>query len=285
MKYTSYEDLSDCIRRNAWKIPQDIDLIVGIPRSGLLAALMLSELIGKRCIDIDTFIGGREMSWGDRQKLRRTEATSKVLILDDTVYSGRSMTAAREKLKHLKGKYDFVFGCIYTDGRHAKKHVDIFFEDMLLTGEEKFLYEWNVFGQRVKYALYSMWDIDGLLCKNPPNDRNTEEYEAYLPNAIPMVVPTMRVGALVTYRLEKYRSVTEAWLKAYGIDYGELFMFPALDRLTRKKSASPAQYKAEIYGRAAWAKIFYESDEKQAVRIHEMCGKPVFCYENGQMYI
>ena len=285
MKYTNYEDLSNCIRRNAWKIPQDIDLIVGIPRSGLLAALMLSEVIGKRCTDIDTFIEGREMSWGDRQKLRSTETTRKVLILDDTVYSGRSMTAAREKLKPLKDKYDFVFGSIYIDGTHAKDYVDIFFEDMLLTGESEFYYGWNVLGQRQKRTKYSMWDIDGLLCKNPPSDRNAEEYEAYLPKAIPMVIPTMRIGALVTYRLEKYRSVTEAWLKAYGIDYGELFMFPALDRQTRKKSASPERYKADIYGRANWAKIFYESDEKQAVRIHEMCGKPVFCYENGQMYI
>jgi len=285
MKYTSYEDLSNCIRRNVWKIPQDIDLIVGIPRSGLLAALMLSELIGKRCTDIDTFVEGREMSWGERQKLHGTETTRKVLILDDTVYSGRSMTAAREKLKPLVGKYEFVFGCIYTDGKHAKEYVNIFFEDMLLTGERKFLYEWNVLGQREKYALNGMWDIDGLLCKNPPDDRNSEEYEAYLPNAIPMVIPRMRIGALVTYRLEKYRSVTEAWLKAYGINYGELFMFPAPDRKVRKRSASPEQYKAEIYGRASWAKIFYESDEKQAVRIHEMCGKPVFCYENGQMYI
>ena len=285
MKYTNYEDLSNCIRRNAWKIPQDIDLIVGIPRSGLLAALMLSEVIGKRCTDIDTFIEGREMSWGYRQKLRGTETTRKVLILDDTVYSGRSMTAAREKLKPLKDKYDFVFGSIYIDGTRAKDYVDIFFEDMLLTGESEFYYGWNVLGQRQKRTKYCMWDIDGLLCKNPPDDRNTEEYEAYLPNAVPMVIPKMRIGALVTYRLEKYRSVTEAWLKSYGINYGELFMFPALDRLTRKKSASPAQYKAEIYGRTNWAKIFYESDEKQAVRIHEMCGKPVFCYENGKMYI
>lgn len=52
MTYTTYEDLSNCIRRNVWKVPADVDLIVGVPRSGMIPALMLAELMNKRCADL-----------------------------------------------------------------------------------------------------------------------------------------------------------------------------------------------------------------------------------------
>jgi hypothetical protein len=48
---------------------------------------------------------------------------------------------------------------------------------------------------------------------------------------------------------------------------------------------SPAKYKARIYKEATWAQLFYESDADQAVRIFQRTGKPVFCYENGKMYM
>lgn len=90
MTYKSYEDLSDCIRRNAWKIPQDVDLIVGVPRSGMIPALMLAELLNKRRADLDAFIEGREMSCGGRQRLmRETVRTKKVLVLDWRYENGR----------------------------------------------------------------------------------------------------------------------------------------------------------------------------------------------------
>lgn len=33
MKYITIADLSDTIRKNIWKIPHDIDCVIGIPRS------------------------------------------------------------------------------------------------------------------------------------------------------------------------------------------------------------------------------------------------------------
>ena len=36
--FVTIGDLSDTIKRNIWKIPHDVDLVVGITRSGTLAA-------------------------------------------------------------------------------------------------------------------------------------------------------------------------------------------------------------------------------------------------------
>lgn len=285
MTYKSYEDLSDCIRRNAWKIPQNVDLIVGVPRSGMIPALMLAELLNKRCADLDAFIEGREMSCGGRQRLvRETTRMKKVLVLDDTVFSGNAMRKARKRLAPLEGKYDIIYGCVYAEGKNTKQMVDLWLEDIWCEGEKMWLYEWNVLHHYGKKTQLSMWDIDGLICKDPPDDRNTLVYEAYLPDAVPMVIPTTRIGAFVTYRLERYRGVTEAWLHGHGIDYGELLMFNAPNRDIRNSMMSPAKYKAQLYRQATWAQLFMESDARQAERIFQLAGKPVWCYENGRVY-
>jgi len=285
MIYTSYEDLSDVVRQNAWKIPADVDLIVGVPRSGMIPALMLAELLNKRCADLDAFIEGREMSCGNRQQFMSAGKTEKVLVIDDTLYSGAAMRKTRERLAPLEDKYKILYACVYAEGKKAKNAVDIYLYDIWRPGEKMWLYEWNVLHHYPKKTEVSMWDVDGLVCKNPPDDRNTSAYEAYLPNAIPIIVPTTKVGAFVTYRLEKYRGVTEEWLKNHGIEYGELVMFNAPDRDTRNGTMSPAKYKARLYKAATWAQIFYESDADQAERIFQRTGKPVFCYENGKMYM
>lgn len=285
MVYKSYEDLSDCIRRNVWKIPSDVDLIVGVPRSGMIPALMLAELLNKRCADLDSFIDGKEMSCGGRVRLIRKGDVRKVLVVDDTVYGGSAMKKVRERLDGFEDKYDITYCCIYAEGRNAKELVDIYLQDVWRPDERMWLYEWNILHHYPRKTKVSMWDIDGLLCKDPPDDRNTNEYEAYLPNAIPMIIPTTFVGALVTYRLEKYRSVTEKWLKGHGIEYGDLKMFNASSRDDRNRMESPARYKAYLYAKAQWAQLFVESEVRQAERIFQLTGKPVFCYANGKMYI
>lgn len=283
MNYKRYEDLSDCIRRNIWKIPQDVDLIVGVPRSGMIPALMIAELLNKRCCDIDSFVEGKVFSCGGRGNLIKKTDITKVLVLDDTVYGGGAMKRAKEKVASRSDMFDIIFGCVYAEGKNAKSFVDIYLEDNYRPGPH-WLYEWNILHHYEDISKWSMWDIDGLLCKEPPADTNRQAYEEYLPNAIPMIIPTTEVGALVTYRLNIYRPVTEKWLKEHGIRYRELHMFDAPDRDTRGRMESSENYKARIYRNAPWAKLFFESSRYQAERIHQLTGKPVFSYEDGRLY-
>ena len=275
--------MADCIRRNLWKVPSDVDLVVGIPRSGMIPALMLAELLNKRCADLDTFIEGRCMSYGTRGGMMRHGKENKVFVIDDCVCSGKSINKVREQLLPMVGEYDFVYGCVYAESPKAEEHVDVYFED-ISQSDKVYMKEWNILHLFKNRTKASMWDIDGLLCKDPPSDQDIVVYESYLPNAIPMIIPTNRVGALVTYRLEKYRGVTEEWLKKQGVEYGELMMFNAPDRDTRNGTISSAKYKANLYRNASWAQMFVESDRKQAEKIFQISGKPVFCYENGKMY-
>lgn len=276
--------MANCIRRNLWKVPSDVDVIVGIPRSGMIPALMMAEWMNKPCADLDAFVEGRKMSCGTRGGMMRSGQSGKVVVIDDCVKSGKSLEKVREQLAPIADGRKIVYGCVYAESEKAKQTVDFWLEDISTQGKEAYMKEWNILHLFRRSMGSSMWDIDGLLCKNPPDDRDIAAYEAYLPNAVPMVIPVNRIGAFVTYRLEKYRSVTEEWLRKHGIEYGKLEMFDAPDRDTRNASVSSARYKARVYREATWASLFYESDVRQAEKIHQLTGKPVFCYDNGKLY-
>jgi uncharacterized HAD superfamily protein len=284
MIYKNYQDMADTIRRNLWKVPQDVDLIVGVPRSGMIPALMIAELLNKRCTDLDTFLEGRETSHGKRGDMMRRGTEGRVLVVDDASFSGRSIAAVRQRLAAVADRHDISYCCVYAEGHRAAGMSDIVFEDVSSHGGGGCLKEWNILHLFRNRMGASMWDIDGLVCKDPPDDRDAAAYEAYLPKALPMVIPTEKVGAFVTYRLEKYRVVTEQWLKGHGVTYGELRMFDAPSRDVRNGTVSSARYKADAYGSTPWAQLFVESDRRQAEKIHQWTGKPVWCYENGRIY-
>ena len=163
--------------------------------------------------------------------------------------------------------------------------VDLYFEDVRVPGVGLYLYEWNIMHFDADYSEHFMYDIDGIVCKDPPDENvDTNAYEEYIKNPVTMVIPSRKLGAFVTYRLNKYRNITETWLKSLGIEYNNLYMFNAKSYAERANSATPAQYKSLVYGNADWAMLFIESDDKQAQEIAKATHKPVFCFENGKMY-
>lgn len=280
MIYKSYSDLAATIRNNIWKIPDDVDIIVGIPRSGMIPALFIAEYLNKKCVDIDAFIAGTEISTGGRgERFMRKGTPNKILVIDDSCCSGRAMGRAKLKLSGFYGKYTIIFGCVYLENPESKKFVDIFFEEI---PSDITFYEWNILQHGGHMQL---WDIDGVVCKDPPSDDNTEEYEKYLESAVPMIIPSQPIVGFVTYRLGKYWDVTERWLKRYGIKYHSMFMFKADNRESRNNSISPAQYKSYIYSKLPQAKLFIESEDFQASEICRLSNKPCYCYSTSKMYI
>ena len=130
-----------------------------------------------------------------------------------------------------------------------------------------------------------LYDMDGVLCVDPPDERNEEEYQKYIMDAIPLFIPRTKIGGIMTYRLIKNMKVTQEWLKRYGITYNELSMFNADSWQKRKDSGiSPEMFKGEYYRTHDNYQLFVESNDHQARRIHEISGKPVYCVETNKMY-
>lgn len=287
--YITFSDLSKDIRNNLWKIPHDIDFVICIPRAGTVCGSMIAEHLNVPLIDIDSFINGIEPSGGVRLTLRnniKEKERQKALVVDDCVFWGNAVKQAKDKLNPFNEKYDFVFCAIYLEG-HNPDVADIYLEDVSHYSPKgiQVIYEWNVFNHLPYIMENTMFDLDGVFCVEPPDDINEKEYLEYIKNAIPLFIPRVKIGRIVTYRISKNMSITEEWLKNNGISYNQLIMFKADSREERNNSGiSPELMKASIYKADPNAILFIESDDYQAKRIHEISGKQVLCISTNKLY-
>jgi uncharacterized HAD superfamily protein len=288
MKFITLADLARTIRENMHKVPHGVDFVMGVPRSGVLAASMIAEFLNAPLIDVDSFVFGASPTGGNRMRFHTgTGAPRKrVLVVDDTMFHGRSLRASRAKLEPFAWQYEFIYMVVYLEGPCAD--VDLWMEDLRMYTEnfKSFvLYEWNIFHHIPRFMEVCIYDIDGVLCIDPPDERAGQAYIDYIANAVPLFTPTVKIGEIVSFRLEKYRDVTERWLRGQGIKYDRLTLFPARSWDERAGSGkSAAGFKADIYFQRTWAKLFVESDDNQAREIRRISGKPVYCVQSNKMH-
>ena len=113
MNYRNIKDLNNTILQGLSIIPRDFDLIVGVPRSGMLPANLLSLYLNRPYTDIDSFLNGHIYKAGARSQFFEEGAYKKVLVVDDSIASGSAMIECKEKLKHLEDKFDLNYCAIY----------------------------------------------------------------------------------------------------------------------------------------------------------------------------
>lgn len=280
MNYKSTNDLYSGILNHIDIIPHDIDLIVGIPRSGMLVANYIALLLNKPLTDLNGLFENRIISSGKTKNIgnfvKNINECRKILVVEDSVSSGESIDNCKKRLNDGAFNCQFIFFAAYVNPVYKDK-VDCYLEAVELPR----IFEWNLFHHSILEK--TCMDIDGVLCDDPTDYENDdgENYLKFLENAKPKILPTRKVGYLVSSRLEKYRNETEKWLAKYGVEYGELFM---LDCTAEERTANNlhAKFKSEIYKKTN-ALLFIESSYKQAVEINCSVKKPVFCVETNEM--
>ena len=129
-------------------------------------------------------------------------------------------------------------------------------------------------------------DLDGILCEDPTAEQNDdgELYREFILNATPKLVPTRKIGWIVTSRLAKYKYETELWLKKSGIRYDHLIMLENMTAEERKKRGIHGWFKAKVFKSLPSALLFIESDPSQAKIIADYTHKDVFCPYSGDFY-
>jgi orotate phosphoribosyltransferase len=281
LHYRSLNDLNRAIIYNSPKIPQNTDLIVGVPRSGLLAANILALHLNLPLADIDGFLCGRILTMGKTRKLSSHKFTFKdfknVLIVDDSVMSGSQMDSVRQVVEKTVTNKEIKYCAVFVAPGQENK-VDIAFE----VCPKPRIFEWNFIHSWVLQN--SCVDIDGVICRDPTEAENDdgEKYLKFLNSCSPLFLPTLPIGYLVTCRIEKYRRETEKWLKSHSVEYKKLIMMNLPDKSARQKSGSHSAYKAKIYSESG-SQLFIESSLNQAIEIADYSGKPVLCVEIGNL--
>lgn len=282
LSYKSYGDLIFDIKRNIVKIPSDIDLIVGVPRSGMVPAYMIGLALSKQVCSLPEFIAGMWGEHGQTRKIHTTTKIKKVLIIDDTVSSGKSMTRVKERIAEigLDKKYDCLYMAVYGANNDAFDYADIILEIL----PQPRMFAWNYLNH--VYLENAGLNIDGVLCVDPTPEENDDgkNYVNFVLNARPLYLPKEKVAALITSRLEKYRPQTEQWLREHNVQYDKLYMLENMTAEERRRKGVHAKHKANILKQHPEVSFFIESDPKQAQEIAKITGRPVFCSTNDEKY-
>jgi len=289
MNFRSIAQLSDQLVQWSRKLPRDIDVVVGVPRSGLLVANILATFRNIALADVDGFIEGRCYRTGHVKEgaLNATDGEAhlgflstprRVLVVDDTVSTGASLRRVRERIEAAGLPHTVEYATVYAlPGK--EEMVDYHCE--VLNAPRAF--EWNLFHHRSLLPQMCL-DMDGVLCANPSSreDDDGAAYLRFLDETPPFMVPSAEIGWIVTSRLERYRAETEAWLTKHGVRYRELIMldYPTAD--ARKAMKINGANKADVYRRTG-AVLFVESDVRQAVEIATLARKDVLCIDTMQM--
>ena len=258
-------------------LPRDFDLIVGVPRSGMLPANLIALYLSKPFTDIHSFRNGHIYKSGERGQFIDVKEFKKILIVDDSIASGSAMIKAKDLVSEVSSDFEISYCAIYVvPGK--EKLVDYYFEAVPLPR----YFQWNILNHTdLEKACF---DIDGVLCVDPKVEQNDDgpKYIDFILNAEPLYIPRSNIGTLVTSRLEKYRSETETWLAKNNVKYKNLVMLDLPDMYARQKANNHAIHKANTYKMSEY-KLFIESSLSQAIEINRITGKPVFCTENFEM--
>lgn len=276
MNYRSIADMNNTIVRNLHRLPRDIDLVVGIPRSGLIAANLVSLTANIPMTDLDSFVAGRIYSSGVTKRRsaldRKAWQMRKVLVLDDSINGGDAMRQARAKLAAAETDAEMIFSAIY--GSFATyEEADFIFEEVPWPR----LFQWNFMHH--KFLGRSCIDFDGVLCLAPAAGNGGSAFADDLSQMRPLYLPTRKVRCLVTARPRADLPRLEAWLTAHRIAYDELI---ALDLDGARDPAARATAKAALY-RGCDAELFIEGEHDQAAGIAQLSGKPVLCTGSQRM--
>ena len=277
MNYRNIRDLNNIILKKLSIIPRDFDLIVGVPRSGMLPANLLSLYLNRPYTDIHSFMNGHIYKAGARGQFFDIKQFKKILVVDDSVASGAALQECKENLKHLSADFDIKYCAVYViPGK--EKTVDYFFETVPLPR----YFQWNILNHTTLEK--ACFDIDGVLCADPLPEQNDdgEKYIDFILNAPPLFIPGSKIGTIVTSRLEKYRTQTETWLKANNVKYNDLVMLDLPDMAARQKANNHGGHKAKAYMAKPYV-LFVESELNQAIQINKIAKKPVLCTANFEM--
>lgn len=120
-------------------------------------------MLNVHCIDFSAFIRNEKLSKGITRDVGKNivhaQDAGKVLIIDDSVLSGKSMLEALSKIpSSFQG--EIITATVYSC---SKKHhaVDVVFTHL----EPPRVFEWNLYHHPI--ISDSCFDIDGVLCYDP----------------------------------------------------------------------------------------------------------------------
>ena len=257
--------------------PARYDLIIGVPRSGMLVATIIALKTGKGLTTPELFKEGK--FWHSNQVEDRLawENVKHVLLVDDSVDTGGSMSKAMDAIRS-SGHDTRVTKAALIVHEDATSKVDLYHK---ILGHPR-VFEWNILHRKIA----SYWghgvlavDIDGVLCSEclPGIEQEDSRYVEWINSARPYLIPSFEIDSIITNRPEKFRQATENWLRDHNVKYKELHMWNSPDKSDRNGQLS--RHKIEELLRLK-PDMYWESNWDQAQEIWTATKIPTLCTDN-----
>lgn len=280
-KFITTAELASDANALVRRLPPGLDAVVCVTRSGLLPGTIIATRLHLPMYGVSSsqprrgaFVlpGGLRMADYEEREVKH------VLLVDDTVATGHAMEHCLPVVKDAWPAAKVTRAVVYC---HPDKTASADVYEVLYGGFHWL--EWNWISSGI--AQVCGVDFDGILCEDivPEDDDDGPRYRKALENARPLHVPRFRpVPIIVTARHERYRDVTEAWLRRHGALYERLVMRDwDYDSEGGDRVEAIAEYKAAHVVEAG-LKLFAESEPAQAISIARWTGGQVLCPALGK---
>lgn len=248
-------------------LPRKFDIVIGIPRKGMILAYIAGIELGIPVATIDTF---KNRSFQIPTKLKQKKQYQNILLIDDCVGVGVQMKKAKEELLKINPKLKISTAAPFVTSDQAKNIT--------------YYYTINKGGAlateldltRAPMTVTPLCvDLDGVLCEDSSRTEREEDKAQFWITAKPNKIPSYMIDAIVTGRPEKYRDLTERWLKRNRVKYKNLIMAQNGDDGIKTKVRAIRKIKPGI---------FWESSPYQSRIIFLKTGCRVLCLENSYLY-
>lgn len=278
--------INDCI--NFANLLCKISGVVGIPRSGMIAASIIASILNVPLYSLTNNIVVKLSSYsnngGYRMQFMKDEISKyPILIVDDTLANGNESERIRNLLiKQNFNNKNFIMSVIYANPNNAHK-TDCFYKTLTFPH----LLEWNIFNSTIMHN--TILDFDGVLCDDIPAiiDNSHVLYSDYINKIKPIKsrLPVLfKAMGICTGRLERYRDITENWLKSHNVNYDMLSMYGGTKEERDSSIDKIIEHKSSFFIKNTEAKLFIESCDYQSRLIAKNTGKSVLCINTKKLY-
>jgi len=256
MNFITYEQFIKDIKEFVKRLPK-FEVVSFIPNSGMIPAFIYSKFHSSKLIPIEEV----------------KKSPEKILIFDDSLLFGRTLKSYQDKIKSK----NLYYAVVYTSDIKSiiQYKIDFYFNQ--IKGPR--LFEWNWLQSKVVSEM--AFDLDGVLCIKPTELENDDSfnYLNFIENTKTLYIPSHEIGAIITARLEKYRTQTEKWLNENNVKYKELVMLNSTAKERRDKNLHTI-HKSIEYLKRTNLHLFIEDEEYQARVIKSKTNKYVLCIKN-----
>jgi hypothetical protein len=250
------------------------DIVVGVPRSGMLPAAQIALALGLPLADLHSFCNGAV--WVRHGHQVPALKKCRVLLIDDASAFGKTMKTSVASIENAYIPHHEIFTCAAYVTPQSASSFNLAFEEC----PKPRLFEWNWW--RNGWLKHCCVDIDGVVCVDPTRAqrRDPEQYAKFLSEAAPLFPTAKPVHAFVTGRGEAHRQATGDRLARHGCEYRALKM---REDAGPRTAEAHGERKAEFY-RKSPAALFIESSDRQAEAIARLSGKDALCITTRKVY-